>query len=255
MRVGCAAYSYREALTSGTLTLEEFVDRCAGLGLDGVELTSYYFPRTDREYLNQLKRHCFRRGQHILATAVGSTLTLEDEGKRREQLGMIRDWIEHSVILGSPCLRVFAGPVPPGDSEEQAFRRALEALQECVEAGARAGVSIALENHGGVTATARQVQRFLEAINSPWFGVNLDLGNFADDPYREFEELAPRTITTHAKLTSRFGQEQREIDYVRVRGILEKAGYSGYVSIEYEEEEDPNTAVPRFARHLMEVFK
>src|SRR5947207_10346162 len=109
MRVGCAAYSYRERLkTGGGMSLEQFVDTCAGMGLDGVELTSYYFPSTDREYLNRLKRYCFLQGQHVLGTAVGSNFTQPDEAKRREQVRMTRDWIDHSVVLGAPCIRVFA---------------------------------------------------------------------------------------------------------------------------------------------------
>jgi sugar phosphate isomerase/epimerase len=112
------------------------------------------------------------------------------------------------------------------------------------------GVVVALENHGGVTSTAGQVERFLHAIDSPWFGINLDFGNFRNDPYAEFARIAPRTVTTHAKLTSRFGEETRPVDYARVKRIMDEAGYCGYLSIEYEEAEDPRTAVPRFVDEL-----
>lgn len=250
MRLGCAAYSYRDVLQSGELSLEGFVDTCAALRLDGVELTSYYFPRLDRAYLNKLKKHCFRRGQHILATAVGSNFTQPDDAKRREHVAMTLDWIDHSVILGSPCLRVFAGPLASVVTEDQAFAWAVECLQECVARASAAGVTLALENHGGITGTAQQVTRLLDAVNSPWMGVNLDLGNFHVDPYAEFEVLAPRTVTTHAKLTSRFGSDVRELDYDRIVTILRSAGYEGYISIEFEEPEDPRAGVPRFVEKL-----
>lgn len=255
MRVGCAAYSYRDLLKPGTMSMEQFVDTCAGMGLDGVELTSYYFPSTERDYLNGLKRYCFLRGMHILGTAVGSNFTQADEEKRREQVRMTRDWIDHSVTLGAPCIRVFAGPIPEGVSEDQAFGWALECIQECVAHAAERGVVVALENHGGVTSTAEQVTRFLDRIDSPWFGVNLDFGNFRVDPYREIEQIAPRSVTTHAKLTSRFGEDRREVDYGKVREIMERAGYRGYISIEFEEKEDPTVGVPRFAEHLIRVFQ
>ena len=45
--------------------------------------------------------------------------------KRREHVQMTKDWIDHSVVLGAPCIRVFAGPIPEGVSEEQAFGWAL----------------------------------------------------------------------------------------------------------------------------------
>src|SRR5437870_7882655 len=85
MRIGCAAYSYRQALQGGALTLEGFVDECARLGLDGVELTAYYFKSTEPAALQALKRHCFRRGLHVAGTAVGSNFTQTDPEKRREQ--------------------------------------------------------------------------------------------------------------------------------------------------------------------------
>jgi len=255
MRLGCAAYSYRQPLQAGEMSLEQFVDTCAEMGLDGVELTSYYFPSTEREYLQRLKRHCFLRGQHILGTAVGSNFTQPDEGKRREHVRMTLDWIDHSVVLGAPCIRVFAGPIPTEVSEVQAYAWALECLEECVARGAEQGVVVALENHGGVTSTAEQVQRFLDALDSPWFGVNLDFGNFRIDPYAEFRQIAPRTVTTHAKVTSRFGEDRREVDYAQVKQIMDEAGYRGYLSIEYEEKEDPRAAVPRFVEHLKQTAR
>jgi sugar phosphate isomerase/epimerase len=255
MRLGCAAYSYRDLLKPDAMSLEQFVETCAAMELDGVELTAYYFPSTERDYLHHLKRHCFLRGQHILGTAVGSNFTQVDDQKRRDHVRMTLDWIDHSVALGAPCIRVFAGPVPEGVSEEQAYAWALACLQECVARGSERGVAVALENHGGVTGTAAQVQRFLDAIDSPWFGVNLDFGNFRLDPYAEFAQLAPRTITTHAKVTSRFGDDHREVDYRRVRDVLEQAGYRGYISVEYEESEDPASGVPRFVERLKQAFR
>ncbi len=57
MKIGCCAYSYRKYLTSGRMSLEQFVDIASDLGIEGVELTSYYFPSTDAAYLHSLKRH------------------------------------------------------------------------------------------------------------------------------------------------------------------------------------------------------
>jgi sugar phosphate isomerase/epimerase len=237
------------------MTLPAFIDECARLGLDGVELTAYYFPDTERATLNNLKRHCFRRGLHILGTAVGSNFTQADEAKRREQVEMTKAWIGHSVILGAPCIRVFAGPIPEGVDEEQATRWAVECLQECVDHAGRQGVVVALENHGGVTTTASQVLRIARQFQNPWFGLNLDCGNFREDPYEEIRQVAPLAITTHAKVTTRTPAGVEPVDYARVRDLLAAAGYSGYISIEYEEKEDAATGVPRFHETLRAAFQ
>ena len=128
-------------------------------------------------------------------------------------------------------------------------------LQECAAYARERGVLLALENHGGLTRTADGTLRLLKAVDSPALGLNLDFGNFRVDPYAEFAQLAPRTVTTHAKVTSRFGEERREVDYARVRRIMEAAGYRGYISIEFEEKEDPREGVPRFAETLKKAFR
>ncbi|MBI3912278.1 MAG: sugar phosphate isomerase/epimerase [Armatimonadetes bacterium] len=250
MRLGCAAYSYRDLLLSGEMTLEQFIDTCAAMGLDGVELTAYYLTDTSRDTLNALKRYCFRRGMHILGTAVGSNFTQSDDAALRQHIQMTKDWIDHSAVLGAPCIRVFAGHVPPGSSEEEAFERCVACLQECVAYAAPRGVMVALENHHGITTTAFQVLRLAAAVDNPWFGLNLDFGNFHEDPYREFEQVAHLAVTTHAKVTWQSGQERRPVDYARVAQIMAAVGYQGYLSVEYEEREDPRTGVPRFVEEL-----
>ena len=257
MRLGCAAYSYRDYLKEGGgMTLEAFVDECARLGLDGVELTSYYFaaPITNAR-LHELKRHCFRRGMHVLGTAVGSNFAQAEEAARRAQVRMTCEWIDHSVVLGAPVIRIFAGPVPEGAREEQAFDWALACIEEVVDYGAQRGVAVALENHGGITGTADQVLRLVEQLRGPWFGLNLDFGNFHQDPYVEIERCAPHAITTHVKRTMRGPSGPEAVDYERVAEIMRGVGYSGYFSIEYEDKEDPRTAVPEFVQHLQQVIR
>jgi sugar phosphate isomerase/epimerase len=250
MRLGCAAYSYRDFLQKGQMSLEEFVVQCRMMALDGVELTAYYFPSTERDALHALKRHCLRQGMHILGTAVGSNFAQADADKRRNDVQMTKAWIDHSVVLGAPCIRVFAGPIPAGHTEVDALRWAVECLQECIAYAAERGVVVALENHGGITATAGQVLRLVELLNGPWFGLNLDFGNFRNDPYGEIRQCAPYAVSTHAKRTMHGGTEPVRIDYAQVVKIMCGVGYHGYLSIEYEDADDPRQAVPEFVQYL-----
>ncbi len=97
-----AAYSYRKLLQGEKpqLTLFDFVDDCAKFGLEGTELTSYYFPpAATHEYLRQLKRHCFRQGLDVSGTAVGNDFGHPPGPKRDEQLQLVRTWIENAEIL------------------------------------------------------------------------------------------------------------------------------------------------------------
>lgn len=250
MRIGCCAYSYRQYFASGEMDLDQFIGLVADMGLDGVELTAYYFPSTDLDYLHSLKRRCLEVGIDVAGAAVGSRLTLASPSDRAEEVAMVKQWIGHAVELGAPQLRVFAGNVPDGNTEEEAFAWTVEALSECAAVASSRGVVLALENHGGITSTADQVIRLVEAVDSDWVRVNLDTGNFKVDPYEEISKTVPYSVTAHLKASIRTPQGNTSMDIERLVRTLRGAGYKGFLNIEYEEEEDPKTAVPRLAEQV-----
>ena len=258
MKIGCCAYSYRQYLLSGEMKLEEFIDTVADLGVEGVELTSYYFPTTDPKYLNSLKRHCLVSGIDVSGAAVGSKLTLADDDERAEQVEMVKDWIKNSVILGAPELRVFAGITPDGHTDEEAFQWAVEALRECVPVAEDNGIVMALENHGGITTTSTQVIRLIEAVDSEWLRVNLDTGNYGQDPdvdpYEGMRRVANLSVTAHHKVSMMTPDGPRSVDINKVISVLSKAGYRGYLNLEFEEDEDPKIGVPRVIGQMKEAL-
>lgn len=254
MKLSCCAYSFRQDLTAGRLSLEQFLDLAAETGFDGVELTAYYFPQTDREYLHRIKREAHLRGLTVSGTAIGTDFAQPDAGRRREHVELTKTWIAHSVLLGAPTLRVFAGPVREGINEADAFEWVVEALQACAPCAEENGMLLALENHLGLTTTAEQTLRLLNAVGSAWVGLNLDFGNFGGDIYGQFALCAPRAVATHAKRHYRGTDGPAPVDYGRVRAVLNETGYRGWIAIEYEDPEDPHIAVPAFAAELRAAF-
>lgn len=255
MRIACCAYSYRERLTSGEMSLLGFLDTCVALGFEGVEITSYYVADTSPSALRSLKRECFSRGLEITGVAVGTNFCQLDEEKRARDLETTRAWIGHGEILGAPYIRVFAGPVPAGDTEEAARARCLMNLAEAVACGEEHGVVVGLENHGGITETAEQIERLIREVGpSPWFGLNLDSGNF-HRPEAELVPAARHAVSVHAKRSYRTPEgEVRRVDSALLRAALEAAGYRGFVNIEYEEPEPPEEGVPQFLAELRSAF-
>ena len=251
MKVGSAAYSFRQYLTKGEMSLEGFLHKAVEMDLDGVELTAYYFPSTDDDFLYTLKRQCYLLGLQISGTAVGNRFTHADAGERAKQIQHVKDWIDISVKLGAPCLRVFAGGTPEGHSEAEAHQWTIDGLKECGEYAAPRGVFVALENHGGITSTADGVIELIESVGSEWVRVNLDTGNFRQDPYGSLARIAPYSVTAHAKTEiPKEGGGKEEADFSKIINMLNEQGYKGYLSIEYEAAEDPMTAVPRFVQTL-----
>jgi sugar phosphate isomerase/epimerase len=254
-----AAYSYRSLLSGDApeLTLKDFIDDCAKFGLEGTELTSYYFPKnTDEGYLRTLRRQCFRLGLDVSGTAIGNDFGLQPGEKRTAEIARCKQWIDYAEILGAPVIRIFAGHQQKDQTEAQAHSLMVAAMEECCEYAGQHGVHLALENHGGPTATADGILAFVRDVNSPWFGVNLDSGNFhGEDPYEELERIAPYALNAQIKVVISGPEKKKEAaDFKRLAKILKDAHYRGYVVLEYEEEGDVRAECEKYLKELREAF-
>jgi len=260
LRLSVAAYSYRQHLTAEppTMDLFGFVDLAADLGFDAVEPTSYYFPAdVDDAYLARFKTHAFLAGLDVSGTAIGNNFCLPPGAERDKQLALTRLWVDRAAAIGAPVIRIFAGSVPRGGREEDSFNWAVEGIRASLPYAAQKGVVLALENHGGITSTPAQILKLVEAVDAPNFGVNLDTGNFhGEDPYAEMAEIAPFAVNVQVKteVQRKGASAKEEADLRRIIEILHQAAYSGYVVLEYEADEEPLTAIPRYARKLRDLI-
>ena len=237
------------------MTLETFLDAMAEIGIDGAELTSYYFPQpVTYGYIRRLARRAFVLGLDIAGTAVGNTFALPPGAERSRQIDLVNRWIEHAVDMGAPCVRVFAGAAPPGIPDDEARGWVIACLHTCLQRAEERGVMLSLENHGGVVATAEGMLQVLNEISSEWLGVHLDTGNFRTaDPYADLALCAPYALAVHLKTDVVMADGRAPVDLPRVVGLLRECGYRGYVNLEYEGAEDPLEAVPRALRSLMHL--
>jgi sugar phosphate isomerase/epimerase len=255
-----AAYSYRDLLNAKPpgpkLSLDDFIADCAKMQLDGTELTSYYFPNEPtNEYLRHLKQLCFTLGLDVSGTAVGNDFCYPPGEKRDSEIRHVKRWVDHAEILGAPVIRIFSGN-PHGTSEEEAHKLAVEAIEECCAYAGQHGVFLALENHGGLTTTIDGVMALVRDVKSPWFGVNLDTGNFrSSDPYADMARLAPYAMNVQVKVSiAPAGGKRQRSDFRRLARIMTDAAYRGYIVLEFEENEDSREACPRYVNEIREAF-
>jgi sugar phosphate isomerase/epimerase len=265
--LGLAAYSFRDyfkdaaheqaAKADRKMDMFQFLDYCADQGCLGAELTSYYFPKeVSDEYFLQVKRHAFLRGVAISGSAIGNTFTHPAGEQRDREMARARRWIDHAQLMGAPHLRVFAGSVQ-GTSHAEAKRLCIAALQECADYASTKGVLLGLENHGGIVAEADDLLEIVQAVKSPWVGINLDTGNFrTPDPYGDLAKCAPFAVNVQLKADIHpRGQARQEVDYDRVVQILKEARYQGYVILEYESAADPWMAIPGILKRMQRAFE
>lgn len=254
-----AAYSYRNLLSgkNPSLTLADFIDDCAKMGLEGTELTSYYFPPNPTpEYLRSLKQQTFRLGLDISGTAVGNDFCHPIGPERDRQTASVKQWVDRAEILGAPVIRIFSGQAKKGMEETEARRLAIAALEECCQYAGEHGVFLALENHGGLTASIDGLLQLVQAVKSEWFAVNLDTGNFnSADPYADLARLAPYAVNVQVKVSMHpAGGKKAPADFKRLAEILRETGYRGYIVLEFEEPEDSRQACPRYVEQIREAF-
>jgi sugar phosphate isomerase/epimerase len=270
MHLSLAAYSFRKYLTNyrqrssgaagasgaaaaaGSMTLEDFVDLCAEYGLSGTEPTSYFVPDPlPDKYLQRLRRRALLAGLSVSGTAIGNTFTHPAGPERDREIAYAKLWIDRAADMGAPTIRIFAGNVQKGSTEAQARQWTIDAIRECCDYAGRKGVILALENHGGIVATAEQLISIVREIDSEWFGVTWDSGNFRSaDPYRELTMIAPYAVT--AQIKTNVGG--KPADLPRVVKILNDVNYRGWLALEYEDEEEPKIAVPRHLEELKRLI-
>ena len=263
MKLSLAAYSFNRILPrasrgqKGEMTLSDFVDYCAKLNLDGTELTSYYFPeKPSDEYLLNLKEQTFRLGLDISGTAIGNDFCIPEGEKRQAQLQLCRDWIDHAAMMGAPVIRIFAGKVQKGGTEKEALDLCVAGINQSLDYAETKGILLALENHGGITATPKQLLSIVDRVkDSKWFGVNYDSGNFrTEDPYGDLEKIAPYAVNAQIKVSIKTpDNKHKEADLKRMVEILRSASYRGYVVLEYEEDK-PYEEIPKYVEKLRELI-
>ncbi len=279
-KLGIATYSYWHFKTT-KVPIATVMDRAAELGVEGVDILHRQMDLEERapldaagrSYLHGLKRHAFRHGLEICCVSTHQSFVKPDPAELAVEIEHTKKCIELAYELGCPSIRINTGrwgttksfdelmanrgiePVLPGRTEEEGFKWCIDGIERCLPKAEQCGVVLALENHWGLARTPEGLLRILNSIKSPWLGGLMDTGNFLEDPYPKLEAIAPQTVYVQAKTYHGGGEwYSLDLDYPRIAGILDRAGYTGWVSLEMEGREDPAIAVPKSIAMLRQAF-
>jgi sugar phosphate isomerase/epimerase len=131
----------------------------------------------------------------------------------------------------------------------------VETLTRCADEAAKRGITLGVEDDGGITTNADRTVEIVRKAASQWAGINLDIGNFPDHAYSQIEMCAPYATNVHFKSAVHMDGREQPVDIPRLLKILGAAGYRGYVAIEYEAADDPRTAVPKLVSALRAAIR
>lgn len=272
IRLAVSTYSYWH-LRGDKYPIETVLEHAAELGFDGVEILHRQMASEEPAYLNKLKQMAFRLGLALPMLSIHQDFVEPDRAKRKENIDHTVRCIELARQMGIPSIRLNSGrwntipsfddlmkvkgnePPIAGYTDKDAIQWCVDSIRECLPAAEKAGVMLALENHWGLTTSVDTLLAIHRAVASPWLGINLDTGNFPDTPYPGIEKLAPHASIIQAKTYHGGGVWYTlDLDYKKIAGIVKRAGYRGWVSLEMEGNENPATAVPKSLRTLREAF-
>ena len=236
------------------ISLEGWLNRCAGvLDVGGVDIIAEQMPKRTKRYWLEVKKRCTDLRLTIASLSPGNDFGKPTERQRRAQVDSIKRWVEAAWVMGSPCLRIFAG-WPPKEQAQALWPKMIQCIRSCAKAAAQAGVTLAVEphNHGGFVSSSRQALRLIREVASPWVGINLDTGNYLEkDFYAGLEATLPYAPHVVAKVHDLDARgEAIGFNYGRIFTMLKRHQYHGFVTLEYEGRADEVSAVPRAIKLL-----
>jgi len=257
-----------DALVSGRMSLEEWLDLAATLDVDGVELYPAFFRKDDEEYVGRIGERIRSLGLAMPMLCHSPDFTQRDPSLREKEVEILRRRVDMTAQLGGKYCRVLSGQRRPDVEEEEGINWVVSCIEQAIPHAEVAGVVLVLENHykdgmWTLPEFAQSKERFLRilrALPSPWLKVQYDPSNAVvagDDPYELLEAVLDRVATVHASDRYLEGGTLADLrrmdadpqhgyarilkhgvigeglnDYDRILGTLARAGFSGWISIE-----------------------
>ena len=149
-----------------------------------------------------------------------------------------KPWIDAAKFLGCHAIRVNAAS--QGEYAEQQ-KLAADGLRRVGEYGASQGISVIVENHGGLSSNGEWLSGVMKMVGMPGVGTLPDFGNFRVSKRGRVRPLQGRLGTAavrqgRERQDPRFDAQGNEThtDYKKMLDIVIASKYRGFIGIEYE---------------------
>jgi len=263
-QISLAQWSFHRALFSGTMDHLDLAKVAkTDFGIGAVEYVNQFFKdkAKDEKYLAEMKRRCGDLGveSRLIMIDGEGALGHADSAERAAAVENHYKWVEAAKFLGCFAIRVNAAST--GSYDEQ-IERAADGLRRLAEFGAKHGIDVIVENHGGLSSNGQWLTTVIQRVNLPNCGTLPDFGNFdlgggqEYDRYTGVAELMPFAKAVSAK-SHDFDDAGNEIhtDYRRMMRIVKDAGYRSFVGIEYEGDKLSEPEGVRSTKALLEKVR
>lgn len=271
MEIGISSYSFSPLVNSGSLRQIEVPQKAKEMGFDVIEFSSLAVPRgrSLEDFAEELGKECDRLDLPVTNYTIGADFLSGCNGDLDAEIERLKDEVQVARILGAPGMRHDASSgFSPHKKGARGFDKALPTLAKgcraVTEYAAELGIKTMVENHGHFCQDSIRVEKLVNAVDHPNFGVLLDMGNFIcvdENPAEAVGRLMPYAFHVHAKdfhlkpgthpwpgagwALTRGGNYRRgaiighgDVPVVQCLRVMNSAGYDGVLSLEFEGLED-----------------
>ena len=241
LQISLAQWTINRELRSGKIDNLDFAKVAAEHGIHAVEYVNQFFmdKAKDSNYLGEMKKRAADQGVKSLLIMCDREGNIgdPDAAKRKQTVDNHRKWLDAAKFLGCHSIRVNAGS--SGTWDEQ-VKLAADGLSRLTAIGAKMGLNVIVENHGGLSSNADWLVEVITKVDHKRCGTLPDFGNFrikpgeSYDSYRGMQKLLPfaKGVSVKDRVWDDKGK-QSALDYDRMLKLVHASGFRGYCGIEF----------------------
>ncbi len=182
MKISVSSYSFSQKLNSGELTQLGCIAKAKEMGFDAIEFVDILAPEgvSREDYADQLRAECERLSMPVSNYTVGADFL---KGDLEAEIARVCGEVDMAVRVGAKSMRHDAGwgitcDGPRYQGFDDVLPRMAEGCRRVTEYAASKGIVTMVENHGTFAQDSRRVEKLVNAVGHPNFGLLCDMGNF-----------------------------------------------------------------------------
>lgn len=280
MKISVSSYSFSGYIRAGKMTQFDCIAKAKEMGFDAIEfidLDGKGDLEKQKENARLYRAEADRVGIDINAYTIGACLYQDTPEARETEVERLKGQLDVAALLGAKVMRhdvcYALGKTGASRSFDGMLPYIAESARKVTEYAETLGIRTCTENHGYIAQDSDRVERLFNAVHHDNYGLLVDMGNFIcadEDPALAVSRVAPYAVHAHVKdmivrdvptggcnNMTRGGKYfcgtvvgEGNIPVKRCLNILKRAGYEGYLSIEFEGAEDCINGIARGLSNL-----